>query len=284
MTPENSHNEQPAGEHSATNKARWNELAIAHSSRPAELYDVGAFKAGKSSLDPIVLGEVGDVGGKRLLHLMCHFGLDTLSWARLGATVTGADFSEEAIARARSLAAEVGLDATFVCTSIYELPAHLQSKFDVVFTSYGVLCWLHDLPAWGRIVGHFLEPGGSFHLIESHPFTKVLEEIGEGDARRLEALYPYWQTEEPLFFDQDGSYADPDIKLTNRGAYEWPHSMGEILDALISNGLRIERLREFPWLEFQKFPSMQREDSGLYSLPGKERSLPFLFSLVATKP
>src|SRR5512136_2825848 len=132
-------------------------------------YDVAGFKAGKNSLKSVELAEVGDVGGKRLLHLQCHFGMDTLSWARLGARVTGVDYAPQAIDLARELAREAGLEADFICASIYDLPERLTGTFDIVFTSYGVLCWLPDLPAWGRVIAHFLRPGGIFYIADGHP-------------------------------------------------------------------------------------------------------------------
>jgi len=139
-------------------QSNWNRLAPLHAR--SVFYDVAGFKAGRCTLMPTEREELGDVAGKSLLHLQCHFGMDTLSWARLGARVTGVDYAENAIELARELSRETGLKAAFVCASIYDLPERMSGQFDIVFTSYGVLCWLPDLPAWGQVIAHFLRPGG----------------------------------------------------------------------------------------------------------------------------
>ena len=136
---------------------------------------------------------MGEVRGKSLLHLQCHFGLDTLSWAREGAQVTGMDFSPEGIRIARGLAEELNIPARFICCDLYDLPEHLDETFDRVFTSYGVLCWLPDIPRWAQIVGHFLKPGGVFYIAEFHPFSNVFK--NDGDETSLELAYPYFNTE-----------------------------------------------------------------------------------------
>src|SRR5665213_3830419 len=148
--------------HVETNRALWDELVGVHVRAPNS-YDLDSFRNGRETLKPIELEEVGDVRGKRLLHLQCHFGMDTISWARRGARVVGADFSPEAIALARQLSEELSVGADFVCSNIYDLPQHLEGEFDIVFTSYGVLCWLPDLTDWGKVVDHFLAPGGFFY-------------------------------------------------------------------------------------------------------------------------
>src|SRR5215471_11552990 len=160
----------------ARNRDAWDLRTRAHLG--STFYDVASFKAGRNTLRPPEREELGDVRGRTLLHLQCHFGLDTLSWARLGASVTGADFSEESIAVATSLAAELGLDARFVCADLYELPDVLDGQFDIVVTTYGVLSWLPDLDRWARVVAHFLRPGGTFCLVEIHPAIGLFDEVG----------------------------------------------------------------------------------------------------------
>jgi len=150
-----------------TNKARWNELVGLHAK--SEEYDLEGFIAGRNSLHRVELDILGDIAGKSLLHLQCHFGLDTLSWARLGAKVTGVDFSESAIELARQIAARIGVDAEFICSNVYDLPEVHEGEYDIVFTSVGVLCWLQDIRGWGRIIARYLKPGGVFLLVESHP-------------------------------------------------------------------------------------------------------------------
>src|SRR6266699_7088150 len=188
----------------------WNEAATVHSQ--GEGYDLATFKAGKTKLHPLELAEVGDVAGKRLLHLQCHFGMDTLSWARLGAKVTGIDFSDKAIAIAQSLSQELNLDATFICTDIHNLPdvLHTSAEFGIVFTSYGAIGWLPDLQPWGRIIGHYLKPGGFFYIAEGHPFMWLLDE----KSTDLKLRYPYF-SKEPIKDEEQGTYAEKDATLAH---------------------------------------------------------------------
>jgi 2-polyprenyl-3-methyl-5-hydroxy-6-metoxy-1,4-benzoquinol methylase len=142
------------------NLAAWNQMARMHAASPG--YRLAEFKAGANVLQGIELGEVGDVGGKSLLHTQCHFGLDTISWARLGARVTGVDFSDEAIGLARSISAELKIPARFIQSNIYDAPGAIDEQFDMVFTSYGALCWLPDIKRWAEIAAGFVKPGDSF--------------------------------------------------------------------------------------------------------------------------
>src|SRR5688500_15473841 len=154
-------------EHIDTNRAHWDEAVPAHVA--SEFYDVASFKAGRNTLLPVELAEVGDVAGRTILHLQCHFGMDTLSWARLGAVVTGVDFSAPAIEHARALAAELRIEARFIESNIYELPLKLDERFDIVFASYGVTVWLPDFAAWAKVAAHFVKPGGFLYLLDGHP-------------------------------------------------------------------------------------------------------------------
>jgi len=153
------------------NRRRWDQLAIEHQS--SEFYDLAGFKTGKDRLRSIELNELGDVSGKSLLHLQCHFGMDTLAWARRGAIVTGIDFSQKAITTAQSLSEELNIPADFYCSDIYELLNVLSGLFDIVFTSYGVLHGLPDLQKWGQIISYYLKPGGIFYIVEDHPMFRV---------------------------------------------------------------------------------------------------------------
>jgi SAM-dependent methyltransferase len=264
-------------EHAKTNLARWNELVGVHLHAP-ETYDLSDLRAGGTSLKQIEIGEVGDVRGKRLLHLQCHFGMDTISWARAGAKAVGVDFSPKAIEAARELNAELGAEAEFVCSDVYELPDQLDGLFDVVFTSYGVLYWLSDLGKWAEIVDRFLAPGGFFYIVELHPFGMTLSEEGG----RLLVTEPYFDVG-PVAYEEDGSYADRAAAVENRLSYEWQHPLADVVDALIANGLRIDFLHEFPFSNFQWFPAMRQGDDGTWRVPGLEQ-IPFLFSLRASKP
>jgi SAM-dependent methyltransferase len=193
----------------AANRALWNEWTPIHVR--SAFYDVDGWRSGRRDLLPLLVDEVGDVAGKDLLHLQCHFGLDTLSWARRGARATGVDFSERAIEQARDLAAATGLDARFVVSDVVELPASLEGDFDVVFTSLGVLSWLPDVPRWAEVVAHFVRPGGFFYIAEAHPFAWAFDD--EDTATELRLRYHYWPSQEPLVFSDTESYADPEVPV-----------------------------------------------------------------------
>jgi SAM-dependent methyltransferase len=265
-------------EYLTANRTLWNTWAEVHVG--SAFYDVEGFKAGRSSLHPIEIEEVGDVTGKSLLHLQCHFGMDTLSWARRGAEVTGVDFSDRAIKLATSLAQELEIPARFVHADIDGLPAVLDGAFDIVFTSYGVLYWLPDLRRWAEVVAHFLQPGGTFAIVEFHPFSAVFDP--ESDAG-LQVTFPYFPGPEPLRFETSGSYAaaTPGYEGVE---YGWTHPLSEVVNALLAAGLRIVSQREFPYTYEQRFPFMERGDDGCWRLPGAlDGTIPLLFSLRATK-
>ena len=266
------------------NRDLWDAWTGIHTA--SEFYDVPSFRDGRQ---PIRLAgyereEIGPVAGKSLLHLQCHFGLDTLSWARLGANVTGADFSERAVESARALAAEIGVPATFVLSNLYDLPDALEGEFDIVYTSRGVLGWLPDVAGWARVAARFVKPGGTFYVTEIHPAAQVFENDGVAPGE-LRLAYPYWSHAEPLTFDVHGSYADPDAAtdptLVEHG---WDHSLGEIVTALIHAGLRIEFLHEFDFCEW-KLDFLVEGDDGRWRLPdGTKGQLPLFFSIRASKP
>ncbi|HUW55630.1 MAG TPA: class I SAM-dependent methyltransferase [Planctomycetota bacterium] len=258
------------------NREYWDELAELHVR--SETYDVAGFKAGRNSLHDFERLAVGDVQGKRLLHLQCHFGLDTLSWARLGARVTGVDFSGKAIELARSLAGECGIEATFVCCDLDDLPGKLSGQFDVVFTSGGVLSWLPDLKRWGEVIAHFLRPGGLFYVRDFHPVghmfdaeadTPVVTDTGLG-------------SREPVRWENEGaSYAVAEgVKAPFH--YEWAYSLSEVINALIQAGLRIESVREYPFCTFRWHRFLEESDDGFWRWPGG-RPVPLMFSIRATK-
>jgi SAM-dependent methyltransferase len=266
--------------YSATNRRRWDELTGIHAR--SAFYDVDGFRAGKCTLRPLEVGELGDVAGKTLLHLQCHFGLDSLSWARRGARVTGVDFSEEAVALARSLAHDCGLDAKFICSDLYELPGALAGEFDVVFTSYGVLCWLPDLRRWAEIAARYLKPGGTFYIAEIHPLVNILEDApGAGNLR---VAYPYFHSAEPMRWEATGTYADRTAAIRHTVSYEWSHPVGDILNALLVAGLAVEFLHEFPYCVCSMLPGMEQGPDGWWRLTGQPDKIPFLFSLKARKP
>ncbi len=261
------------------NQKRWDQLTLEH--KESEFYDLEGFRQGKDRLRSIELSELGDVAGKTLLHLQCHFGMDTLAWARRGAIATGVDFSPEAITLARSLSEELDIPARFVCTDIYDLPDALSGEFDIVFTSYGVLHGLPDLQRWGQIIAHYLKPGGIFYIVEDHPFFRVFRAKPEGEFR---AERSYFFNEEPQRIEGTGSYAT-DNKGSTGEYFVWDHSLGEIVNSLVDAGLRIEFLHEFPYAARAKFPFMEQGEDGWWRLPpDRHRTIPFLFSLQARKP
>jgi SAM-dependent methyltransferase len=248
-------------------------------------YDVASFRSGERGirLSDYELAEVGPVEGRTLLHLQCHFGLDTLSWARLGAIVTGADFSQEGVATARSLAAELEIPATFVLANLYDLPAELDGQFDIVYTSKGVLGWLPDIVGWARVAAHFVKPGGFFYITETHPVAEAFEneEVAPGE---LKLMYPYWTHREPVSFEAHGSYADPTAPTDGLVEHGWGHSLGEIVTALIDAGLRIEFLHEFDFVEWPVAFLVEGDDGRWRLPPGTAGELPLFFSLKASKP
>jgi SAM-dependent methyltransferase len=265
------------------NQRLWEAWTAVHAE--GSFYDLAGFRAGGIRLGDEEVAAVGDVQGRSLLHLQCHFGIDTLSWARLGARVTGVDFSPAAIALAREIAADIGKDdARFIESNVYDLPERLEGEFDVVYTSRGVLGWLPDIRAWARVVAHFLAPGGTFFITEAHPVMQVFENEGVAP-RELRLTYPYWEHRDPLVFDVKGSYADPDAEVGDQKEHGWNHGLGEIVTSLVDAGLRIESLEEHPYLDWGADFLVEREPgSGRYVLPPGPGALPLMFSLRATKP
>jgi SAM-dependent methyltransferase len=262
-------------DYSLRNRELWDEITPIHMRSP--LYDLANFKAGRSSLKSIELSEVGDVRGKSLLHLQCHFGMDSLSWARLGASVTAVDFSNRAISVARSLSEEGGVPATFICCDVYDLPDNLEGQFDVVYTSYGVLCWLHDLTKWAAVISHFLKPGGTFYIIEGHPVSTMFD---SRSAKELRVTQSYFHSLEPTRWEPDGDYADGDAKVEHP-SYEWTHSLSDIINAMIGAGLKIEFVHEFPYSFYPWAAFLKSDGRGWWRLEGDR--VPLMFSLKATK-
>lgn len=258
-----------------TNRAYWDERAARHGQDA--YYDVEGFLAGASPLREVELALLPDVAGLDLLHLQCHFGLDTLAWARRGARVTGVDFSAVAIERARGLAARAGLAATFVQADAQRLPAELDGRFDVVFASYGVLTWIRDVDAWMAGAARALRSGGRLVLVELHPAALMF-----GGLDPLVVDFPYGGAE-PRHFDTPGSYADRDLPTVANDTVEHPHSLGEVVTAAITAGLVLRELREYLDSDRDDRAMMIRGDDGRYRMPLGEQHLPVLYSLVAAR-
>jgi SAM-dependent methyltransferase len=265
-------------DHRELNRRWWDERVPIHVR--SAYYDVEAFKRGEGSLRPFELEEVGDVAGKRLLHLQCHFGLDTLSWARLGASVVGVDFSAPAVEAANELAAETRLDGRFVQADVYEAADVLGGeRFDIVYTGLGALNWLNDLERWGRVVASLLREGGFLYLAEFHPFAAVFAD------EDLSVVYDYFHDPAGVRLEDDGgSYADLSARTEQNATQEWAHPISEVLDVLLSNDLRLELFHEHDYTLSPGWPHLIEEERGVYRQPKGRPRLPLMFSLRARRP
>jgi SAM-dependent methyltransferase len=250
------------------NRAAWNEMTEVHFRHPD--YKVAEFLQGRSTLRSIELDEVGNVAGKKLLHLMCQFGLDTLSWARRGAVVTGVDISDRSIERANELKDKTNLPATFIRSDILELIGKIEAKFDIVFQSYGIHHWISDLKKWAQTAAHFLKPGGIFYLIDDHPIARVFEEAGES----------YFDTA-PRRLSQAYDYHDRSYTLRSE-LVQWRHTLSGIVNAVLQTGLTIELLNEFDRSYYPRRENWYEKD-GYWYPPDGPSPYPLMFSLRARK-
>jgi SAM-dependent methyltransferase len=258
------------------NRELWQKLTGVHAN--SEFYRLAHFKEGENALHPLERTEVGSVSGKSLLHLQCHFGMDSLSWASLGADVVGVDFSTKAIELARALSDELHLPARFVCCDLYDLPNHLNRQFDIVFTSYGVLTWLPDVARWAQIAASYVKPGGFFYIVEHHPFAQIFDE----EARGFSIKYPYFH-EGPFTGIVDRSYAGAAEQIEPSESYEWDHPLGEVITALIQAGLQIEFVHEFPYSVYQQLADLKETDEHTFIFDEKEALFPLMYSIRAKK-
>ena len=249
------------------NKEAWNKRTKVHVE--SEFYDVASFKKGKGSLNPVELKQVGDVKGKSLLHLQCHFGQDTLSWARLGAEVTGVDLSAEAIEQANLLKQSLGLKADFIESDVIQFGRENTQQFDIVFTSYGVLCWLSSLVDWANTVAKSLKPGGEFHIVEFHTFVDLL------------SGYSYFSGNEPDI-EEEGTYTE-NCDGTTSTVVTWSHSMSDVISALITAGLTIESFAEYPYSPYNCFDGLELVPNVGYQMLHKGQQVPLLYSIKARK-
>lgn len=258
----------------ATNRKHWDAVTPGHVA--SEFYDVESFKQGRDTIDPVEAELVGDVSGRTLLHLQCHFGMDTMSWTRRGAVATGVDFSEVAIEAAKSLAASLNLDTRFKVGDVLGLD--LNEQFDVVFSSHGVLGWLPELRSWGQTIANHLKPGGRFVLIDGHPVLWIFDDERTDGEMRLR--YDYF-SREALAFEETGSYADPDGPATN--TLERLHPIEDVLGALMFAGLTITGFREYDQIAWQAMPHMEQDGDGWWRLPAGIPRIPLMFSVGATR-
>lgn len=255
--------------------AHWNEVTPHHVVSP--MYRTEDFRGGEIVLDPVVRGAIGEVGGKRLLHLQCHFGLDTLSLARMGANVTGLDFSPIAIEQARALAAEAGIDARFILSDALEPPRDLIG-FDIVFASWGAIFWISDLDRWMRVAAGALAPGGRLFLCEGHPALLMLDE--RAPLGLLRVAWP-WDSEVPHIDEGDFDYTGAKVSANRTVGYF--HGLGRILTAAMRAGLTIRRYSEGDRVPWKALDQMIETDVGYWALPPGAPFVPLNFTLEAVK-
>jgi SAM-dependent methyltransferase len=256
-------------EHHEVNRKHWNQRTDAHFKHPD--YRVKEFLDGQSTLHSLELSEVGDVQGKTLLHLQCHFGLDTLSWARLGAKVTGVDISDTSIERANELAAKANLTARFIRSDIFDVRDVLNEQFDIVFASYGTIWWISDIDRWAEIVAGYVKKGGVFHLVEFHPFLCTLD-----GAKQI--IEPYFHQPQAERYTGEADYCDPNLIIEEE--YGWRWTLGDVVTALIKAGLTIEFLHEFPFCVSKSWRELVKEGEWWY-YPDLKKDVPLMFSVKA---
>ncbi|RXJ68254.1 SAM-dependent methyltransferase [Halarcobacter ebronensis] len=249
------------------NKEAWNNRTKVHVK--SKFYDIEAFKKGKCSLNEIELQQVGDVKGKSLLHLQCHFGQDTLSWARLGAQVMGVDLSSESIKEANKLKEFLSLDATFIESDVCLFGTVNKQQFDIVFTSYGVLSWLENLDDWAQTIVSALKVGGEFHMVEFHPFFDIL------------SGYSYFPNNKPDI-EQESTYTENCDGITST-IVTWSHSVSEVITALINARLTIESFNEYPYSPYNCFEGLEFVPNLGYQMLHKGQQIPLLYSIKAKK-
>ncbi len=255
------------------NKELWNQKTEIHVD--SEFYEMNAFLAGKNSLKDIEKKLLGDISGKKILHLQCHFGQDSLSLARMGAEVTGVDLSSVAIQKAKDLSNQLNLPAQFICSDVFQLDQHLDEKFDIVFTSYGVIGWLPELNNWARIIHHFLKPGGKFLIVEFHPIVWMFDDDFENFA------YSYFN-KETIIEETEGTYADRSAPIKAK-AYGWNHSLGDVIGSLLEKGLKITHFEEFDYSPYDCFNKIKAVEDG-YQIEGLEGKIPMIFAIEAEQP
>jgi SAM-dependent methyltransferase len=277
------------------NRASWDERAPAHAASADYAFD--RFVEDPEFLSEVVrfdLPRLGDIRGLRGVHLQCHIGTDTLSLTRLGARMTGLDFSSPALAQARALAARTGALAedgtepaqgqvTYVASDVYDAVAVLgKDAFDLVFTGIGALCWLPDIARWAAVVSALLRPGGRLFIREGHPMLWALDDTATPGPLVVE--YPYFQVEKPLVWTEGGTYVETDVEFTQNTTHQWNHGLGEIVTALLAQGMELTMLEEHRSVPWNALPGAMRKDAaGEYWLVDRPARLPLSYTLQAVK-
>ncbi len=255
------------------NRKSWNNKTETH--LKSEFYDLENFIDGKSSLNSIELDLLGDLSGKSILHLQCHFGQDSISLSRLGAKVTGVDLSDKAIESAKEIAKKTNSNAKFICCDIYDLPKNLDKKFDIVFTSYGTIGWLPDLDKWAKIVSSYLKPNGKFVMVEFHPVVWMFDD----DFEKIK--YNYFNSG-AIIESETGTYADKTADISQEYVM-WNHGFSEVLNNLIKNGLEINSLNEYDYSPYNCFYKTIEFKPKKFRIEHLENKIPMVYSIVAKK-
>ena len=268
------------GAHLEINRRSWDERAPLHVDSP--LYDLDSIVAGRSTLHPFEPDELGPVEGCTLLHLQCHIGTDTLSWARRGASVTGLDFSAASIAAATDLAERCGLSARFIESDVYKAVSVLDETYDVVYTGLGALNWLNDITVWAEVIAQLVAPGGRFYLLEFHPLLFALSD----EDLVFDPTYSYFHDPAGVCVDDDRDYADPTARLEEVRTVEWAHSLGDVVTALIDAGLEIRMLREHDVIGYDPWGTLERVpgEANLWRASADQPNVPFEYSILAPRP
>lgn len=255
------------------NRASWNNKTDAHLA--SDFYDVDGFLKGESSLNSAELELLGDVRGKKILHLQCHFGQDTLSLARMGADITGVDLSDKAIYNAKELAKKLDVNATFIVSDIYDLPNHLNEEFDIVYTSYGTIGWLPDLNKWASVISKFLNPSGKFLFVEFHPVVWMFDD----DFKKV--AYNYFNSG-PIIEKEEGTYADRSADISQE-FITWNHGISEVVSSLIDANLNLEFFQEFNYSPYACFKHTEEFEPGKFRIKHLGDKIPMIYSLIARK-
>lgn len=255
------------------NKTSWNKRTEVHID--SQFYANDSFVQGRNSLNEIELYLLGEIEGKKILHLQCHFGQDTISLTRLGAQAVGVDLSDKAIEKAKELALKTNSEATFVCCDIYDLPKNLDGKFDVVFTSYGTIGWLPDMDKWAKVIDHFLKPQGIFLIVEFHPYVWMWD----NDFEKI--TYNYFNSE-PIIETEDGTYADKNAALSQESV-TWNHSLSEVMTSLLQNNLQIESFDEFDYSPYNCFNKTIEIATNKFQIEHFNNKIPMIYAIKAIK-
>lgn len=256
-----------------TNKDSWNKRTEVH--YDSAFYDNENFKKHGNSLNEIELEFLQNIEGKKILHLQCHFGQDSISLSKLGAEVTGVDLSDVAIEKAQNLAKEMNVDTQFICSDIYNLPKRLNEKFDFVFSSYGTVGWLPDSNKWAEVISRFLKPGGKFVFAEFHPVVWMFDD-------NLEKIAYRYFNSEPIIETDQGTYTDSDKEISET-SITWNHSLSEVFNSLKNNGLRVEEFKEYDYSPYNCFQNMIEFEVKKFRFEHLDNKIPMVYSLVAIK-